>query len=135
MMSGASSGLTWPIHNDYQTVWSPCFILLKNEEVAIERQSPQDFLFLVMRAKKGLSIFFILVILTGNRLCSQNRLDSILPIRGFSIAAPTPSYVDSFVLFIENELAPRNVNTLLLRVDYNYQYKSHPELRDSIALN
>jgi hypothetical protein len=88
-----------------------------------------------MRAKKRLSIFFILVIFAGNRLHSQSTLDSILPIRGFAIAAPTPSYVDSFVLFIENELAPRNVNTLLLRVDYNYQYKSHPELRDSIALN
>ena len=28
-----------------------------------------------------------------------------------------------------------NVNTLVLRVDYNYQYTSFPELRDSVALS
>lgn len=54
---------------------------------------------------------------------------------GFSIAAPRPDGVDDFVDFIENELAPRAVNTLLLRVDYNYQYDSHPELRDENALS
>ncbi|MFT3702606.1 MAG: family 20 glycosylhydrolase [Agriterribacter sp.] len=66
---------------------------------------------------------------------AQNTLDSILPVRGFCIAAPMPTGVDSFVTFINNELAPRKVNTLILRVDYNYQYTSHPELRDSIALS
>ncbi len=66
---------------------------------------------------------------------AQNALDSILPVRGFAIAAPPPSYLDSFLTFIEKELAPRQVNTLILRVDYNYQYKSHPELRDSTALS
>jgi hypothetical protein len=43
--------------------------------------------------------------------------------------------VDRFVKFIDEELAPRNVNTLILRVDYNYQYESRPELRDSVALS
>jgi hypothetical protein len=66
---------------------------------------------------------------------AQTTLDSILPVRGFCIAAPPPSGVDSFVTFINTELAPRKVNTLILRVDYNYQYTSHPELRDSIALS
>ncbi|WP_300604114.1 family 20 glycosylhydrolase [Niabella sp.] len=61
--------------------------------------------------------------------------DSILPVRGFCIEAPRPSGVDSFVTFINNELAPRKVNTLILRVDFNFQFKSHPELRDSIALS
>ncbi|SRR5258705_6333912 len=81
-----------------------------------------------------LAVMSALVTAPGN-LKAQNNLDSILPLRGFAIAAPLPSYVDSFLLFIENELAPRKVNTLILRVDYNYQYKSHPELRDSIALS
>ncbi|TAL66022.1 MAG: glycoside hydrolase [Bacteroidetes bacterium] len=59
----------------------------------------------------------------------------ILPVRGFCIAAPQPKELDEFLKFINEELAPRSVNTLILRVDYNYQYESHPELRDSIALS
>jgi hypothetical protein len=59
----------------------------------------------------------------------------ILPVRGFCIAAPQPKEVDEFIKFIDEELAPRAVNTLILRVDYNYQYESHPELRDSVALS
>lgn len=66
---------------------------------------------------------------------AQNKLDSLLPVRGFCIAAPLPKTVDAFVTFIDKELAPRQVNTLILRVDYNYQYESHPELRDPIALS
>ena len=60
---------------------------------------------------------------------------NILPVRGFCIAAPLPENVNEFVKFINEELAPRLVNTLILRVDYNYQYESHPELRDSVALS
>src|SRR6195952_6004293 len=61
--------------------------------------------------------------------------DSSIPVRGFCIVAPQPRTVDSFVTFINQELAPRGVNVLVLRVDFNYQYTSHPELRDSIALS
>jgi len=32
-------------------------------------------------------------------------------------------------------VAPRKVNTLILQVDYRYQYKSHPELVDTLALS
>ncbi len=60
---------------------------------------------------------------------------NVLPVRGFCIAAPQPKDVDEFIKFIDNELAPRSVNTLILRVDYNFQYESHPELRDSDALS
>jgi hypothetical protein len=60
---------------------------------------------------------------------------NILPVRGFCIAAPQSKDVDEFVKFIDEELASRGVNTLILRVDYNYQYESHPELRDSTALS
>ncbi|MFT3751064.1 MAG: family 20 glycosylhydrolase [Agriterribacter sp.] len=66
---------------------------------------------------------------------AQNNSDNTLPVRGFCIAAPLPAGVDSFIAFINNELAPRQVNTLILRVDFNYQFVSHPELRDSIALS
>ena len=65
---------------------------------------------------------------------TARRLDS-LPVRGFCIAAPRPAALDAFIKFITEELAPRHINTLVLRVDFNYQYERHPELRDSVALS
>jgi hypothetical protein len=49
-------------------------------------------------------------------------------VRGLCIAAPSPGEVNAFVKFIDNELAPKGLNTLILRVDFNFRYKSHPEL-------
>jgi hypothetical protein len=66
---------------------------------------------------------------------SQTSTDDLLPVRGFCIAAPQSGDLDRFIKFIDEELAPRNVNTLILRVDFNYQYESHPELKDSGALS
>ncbi|TWF34850.1 glycosyl hydrolase family 20 [Chitinophaga polysaccharea] len=57
-----------------------------------------------------------------------------LPVRGFCIAAPRSAGLPAFLKFIATELAPRHINTLVLRVDFNYQFKSHPELRDPGAL-
>ncbi len=65
----------------------------------------------------------------------QTDLDTTFPIRGLAIGVPAPDRVDDFVAFINRELVPNKVNTLVLRVDYNYQYKSHPELRDDEALS
>jgi hypothetical protein len=58
-----------------------------------------------------------------------------LPVRGFCIAAPQVSELDDFLTFIDQELAPRQVNVLVLRVDYNYEFETHPELRDDTALS
>lgn len=80
-------------------------------------------------------LFSLTLLLDSNIPAAQVKLDSLLPVRGLAIAAPPPYYVDSFVHFIEKELAPRQVNTLILRVDFNYQYTTHPELRDSAALS
>jgi hypothetical protein len=90
------------------------------------------------------NILFILMVVTftvsANKAKSspcQNlqKTSDTLPVRGFAIAAPDPSGVDSFVTFIKKELMPRRVNTLILRVDYHYQFKSHPELIDTLALS
>ena len=62
-------------------------------------------------------------------------LDEVMPLRGFCIAAPRTAELDRFVQFVDKELAPRGVNTLGLRVDYNYQFQSHPELQDGGALS
>jgi hypothetical protein len=87
------------------------------------------------RKKLFIAIAIAIFVTNSFRVHSQNLLDSILPVRGLAIAAPSVSFVDSFVMFINKELVPRRVNTLILRVDYNYQYQSHPELRDSSALS
>jgi len=83
---------------------------------------------------KNILSILVLFLFAANSI-SQTKLDSILPLRGLCIAAPTIKEVDAFTDFINKELAPRQVNTLILRVDFNYQYNSRPELRDAIALS
>jgi hypothetical protein len=68
-------------------------------------------------------------------IVAADDLDQRLPVRGLSIAAPGAPHVERFVTFMGRELAPRRVNTLILRVDFNYEYESHPELRDRNALS
>jgi hypothetical protein len=58
-----------------------------------------------------------------------------LPVRSICLGSPAPDQVDAYVKFIHDELAPRQVNVLIMRVDYNYQYESHPELRRDNALS
>lgn len=82
---------------------------------------------------KILFIFFILLY-AGLSSFAQEKIDSLFPVRGFCIGSPRSAGVDDFVEFIKKELAPRKVNTLILRVDFNYRFESHPELRDSGAL-
>jgi N-acetyl-beta-hexosaminidase len=66
---------------------------------------------------------------------SQTSTETNLPVRGFCIGAPHSDRVDDFVKFVREELASRKVNALILRIDYNYQFENHPELRDSLALS
>jgi len=58
------------------------------------------------------------------------KIDKALPVRGLAISAPSAKGLDQFCKFIEEELAPAHFNLLILRVDWNYAYESHPELRD-----
>ena len=85
--------------------------------------------------KNLLIISVTLLLLNCNYSFSQVPLDSLLPVRGLSIGAPSAERVNDFVSFIKNELAPNSINTLILLVDYKYQYESHPELRDKDALS
>jgi hypothetical protein len=88
----------------------------------------------IMRQSFSSFCLFIAGCLAMTRVSGQS-LDSIMPVRGFCIDAPRPSGVDSFVRFVHEELAPRKVNTLFILVDYHYQFKSHPELTDTLALS
>jgi hypothetical protein len=66
---------------------------------------------------------------------SVAKIDSVLPVRGLSIAAPSVQGLDVFLQFINEELAPAHFNLLILRIDWNYAYESHPELRDNHPLS
>jgi hypothetical protein len=65
----------------------------------------------------------------------QNQTSDPMPVRGFCIGAPSPKEVDRFITFIDSELAPRQVNTLVLRVEYSYQFHSRPEMTDARGLS
>lgn len=78
---------------------------------------------------------FTLLICFASTVKAQSRIDKLLPVRAFCIAAPKANNVDRFIKFINEELPSANINTLILRVDFNYEFESHPELRDSIALS
>ncbi len=79
--------------------------------------------------------FAWLLTLAALSLNAQTPLDKQMPVRGFCIAAPRAGNLEEFVRFIEDGLAPRQVNTLILRVDYNFQYTSHPELAEKSGLS
>ena len=79
--------------------------------------------------------FFAVSLCLLASLGNAQTLDVAIPIRGLAIAAPLPDQLGSFLDFIDQELGPGGINTLVLRVDYNYQYQSHPELRNEIALS
>jgi len=61
--------------------------------------------------------------------------ENLFMVRGFAIGAPKVKDVDRFVKFINEELAIRKVNTLVLRIDFNYEFESYPQLRDSSTLS
>jgi N-acetyl-beta-hexosaminidase len=84
---------------------------------------------------KNSVLFAFALLFSAHVVNSQKELSDEMPVRGFCIAAPLTNGVDPFVKFIRQELVPRKINVLILRVDYNYQFETHPELRDSTALS
>jgi hypothetical protein len=79
-----------------------------------------------------IGVIFLMFAIT---LQAQKNIDDLLPVRAFCISAPRPVSLERFVKFINEDLAVNKINTLVLRIDFNYQFKSHPELQDSIALS
>lgn len=85
--------------------------------------------------KTNLPLIVLLLLSLAGEAPAQTNLDALMPVRGFCISAPRPKDLDAFIDFIDHELRPRHVNTLILRVEYNYQYTSHPELGNDSALS
>lgn len=78
---------------------------------------------------KRLFISFLCVCFLQVSFGQGKKIDSVMPMRGLAIGAPSVQGLDLFLKFIEEELAPAHVNMLVIRVDWNYAYESHPELR------
>ena len=55
--------------------------------------------------------------------------------RGFHIGAPPAAEVPRFCAFVTNTLARAGVNELILEVDYQYRFASHPEAVGADALS
>lgn len=78
----------------------------------------------------------LLILITFLPLLGQAQAaDSLRNIYGFAIAAPQPKELNRFIKFIEEELGPNGINTLVLRVDYGYEYESYPNLRNNDPLS
>ena len=88
-----------------------------------------------MKNIKNLLAIVVFLLIWQTVSYAQESTDKLFQVKGFCIGAPNPKGVDRFIKFINEELAPRGVNTLLLLVDYNYQFESYPQLRDTSALS
>ena len=84
--------------------------------------------------KKTIASLALLLVFLTPFWGEEKNPDEILPVRGLAIAAPVRSGLDTFLKFIEDDLAPANFNLLVLRVDWNFDYKTHPELSDENPL-
>jgi len=60
---------------------------------------------------------------------------SDLPVRALLLSAPATKDVSLLCKFIREVLPKEGVNTLVLRIEYRYQFSSHPELADFDALS
>jgi len=85
--------------------------------------------------KKIFSCFLFIVIFYPCIAQKSTAIDSVLPVRGLAIAAPSPAKLNDFIKFVEKELVPAHFNMLILRVDYNYAYTSLPHLANSNPLS
>jgi len=84
-------------------------------------------------AKNSLCLLFVGAL--NLAAAAEKPTDRTLPVRGFCIASPANNRVEEFIKFIEQELAPRSVNVLILRVDYGFQFLSRPEMADKGGLS
>lgn len=60
-------------------------------------------------------------------------LDKYFPVRSFYVSLPGPDLADDFIGFVREDLIPGGFNNLVVRVNWNFPFKSHPELADSGA--
>lgn len=74
-----------------------------------------------MKKISTILIVFLFISISSNA-------QSPYPVRGLCVSAPSVENIDEFVKFIDDDLANDGLNLLILRIDYRYKFKSHPEL-------
>lgn len=58
-----------------------------------------------------------------------------LPVQGLHVLSLPKANVDEFVRFVETDLKREGVNLIVLEVDYNFDFKSRPEMAEPGGLN
>lgn len=81
--------------------------------------------------KTLITSFFILLC----AMCFSQTQDLSFEVRGICINAPGPDRLKQFIKFMEDDLAANGINTLVLMVDFGYEYDSYPNLRSENALS
>lgn len=82
-----------------------------------------------MKTKIGLMLVLFLMV------CNLTSAQDVSDVRGLCISAPSKSDLSDFVKLIDEKLAPGKINTLVLRIDYSYEYLSRPLLRANNPLS
>lgn len=86
----------------------------------------------ISQIKKRYLCLFLIILLVLPVFPAE---DLDFEIKGLTIEVPFPDEVDDFCCFIENHLAKTGVNTILLRIDYHFNFNTHPEVSSSRALD
>lgn len=60
-------------------------------------------------------------------------LDDYFPVRSFYVSLPPAEHADEFIAFVRDDMIPGGFNNLVVRVNWTFPFKSHPELADSGA--
>lgn len=68
-------------------------------------------------------------------LAAVSAFSEPLPVRGLHLMAPKPADIPMLTRFIREALPKEGVNTLVLEVNYRYQYTIRPEVVDANALS
>ena len=68
-------------------------------------------------------------------LCAAGSAAQSFPVRGIHLAAPQPDEIALAERFIREALPKEGVNTLVLELNYRYQFSKHPEVVDANALS
>lgn len=80
-------------------------------------------------------LLLFLLSLSWLNLSAYSAGTELLPIRGLHCGVPGPNDVAMCAKFIREALPKEGVNTLVLEINYKYQFKRHPELAQEGALS
>jgi len=84
-------------------------------------------------------LFLFLLLFIGihlhGRAQQTGEVSELFPVRALLLSTPDPQDVPMFCDFIANILPKEGVNTLVLRINYKYQFETHPELAGHNALS